>query len=125
MKDWGFACTNEGVALVFCGDEGGGPKGKALNLLVCQCSNPRLWPRGMDHHQKSKVLNTSDLKKLYVLGVQAQYLRQGEELSHLEGTPSLEQKEVVIRMPLGHLLLEVYHTQSSERRPQGRTCWRV
>lgn len=58
---WSTACDlvlrNE--ALVSRGEENNKPKGKALNLMVCLCSTPQLWPSGLDHDRKNKIPETS------------------------------------------------------------------
>lgn len=51
----GFILSNDGVALVNCGEERAELKGKALSLLVCLCSNPQRLSWGLDHDRKKEI----------------------------------------------------------------------
>lgn len=121
--DW---CSDAGVILDWCGEEGAEPEGQALNSLVDLCYNPHLWSWALGNEWWMRSWNgffsvqgdrltlrdrarNSDIQRK--LRVEALALHVQRSQVRLFGH--------VIRMPTGCLLLEIFQASQTERRPWG------
>jgi len=53
QTDWCIICSNVGIVLVRCGEEGTEPEGEALDLPVHLHSNPDLWSQALGSDRKN------------------------------------------------------------------------